>query len=401
MVDRAYFQRGRFVEAIAPLEEALRLDPHNRIAYLGLSQVLHQLELPSLSNQYWQRYLALEPPKGEIPDHHPRPGNPRLERKRELYAYVRGLQALRNGQPKAARTWFRSLEDPKLRKIAARLLPDELTIAAVGDILPPGGLPIRDPLILQALKKADLALGNLEAPLTRARLATPGKDPEAIATGRDFLLKAPPAGSETLRKLGLDWVALANNHMSDFRPAGIEDTLDGLKRAGVRGSGAGSVEDAGKPAFFEKHGMRIACFSYSLVLPHGSIARKERWGIAPLPKDFARVRRRFCRQDDLVIVYLHWGEERSKRPEAFQRKLAHRLIDAGADLVLGSHPHVLQPFERYRGRLIAYSLGNFLFHSSPRIQSSRVLLLTYRDRQLKEVRTLDCRLSGGIPQAEN
>ncbi|MGE5708381.1 MAG: CapA family protein, partial [Bacteroidota bacterium] len=370
-MDRAYFQRGRFVEAIAPLEEALRLDPNNRIAYLGLSQVLYQLDLPSLSNQYWQSYLALEPPKGEIPDYTPRPGNPRGEQKRELYAYVRGLQALRNGQPKAARRWFRALEAPKLKRIAARLLPDAVTIAAVGDILPRGGVPIRDPSILQALKKADLALGNLEAPLTRARRPTPGKKPAAIAAGRDFLLKAPPAGSETLRKLGLDWVALANNHMSDFRPAGIEDTLEGLKREGVQSSGAGSAEEAGKPAFFEKHGLRIACFSYSLVLPHGSIARKESWGIAPLPRDFARIRRRYCQKDDLVIVYLHWGEELSNRPTPSQRKLAHRLIDAGADLVLGSHPHVLQPFERYRGRLIAYSLGNFLFHSSPRIQSSR------------------------------
>jgi poly-gamma-glutamate capsule biosynthesis protein CapA/YwtB (metallophosphatase superfamily) len=151
----------------------------------------------------------------------------------------------------------------------------------------------------------------------------------------------------------------------DYGAEGLTDTFSHLNHAGILYMGAGrNAEEAFKPVIVEKKGMKIAFLGFSRVVPDNSWkAGVNHPGVADAynPNLPAEAVKKAREQADLVIVIAHWGVERMDTPEKYQTDLAHRFIDAGADLVIGGHPHVLQGFEQYRGKWIAYSLGNFIF----------------------------------------
>jgi poly-gamma-glutamate synthesis protein (capsule biosynthesis protein) len=211
------------------------------------------------------------------------------------------------------------------------------------------------------LEGSDLRVGNLELPLTE----------RGVQARKDYTFRAPPSVTQGLTEAGFDVLTLANNHMLDYGVEGLLDTVAALQRAGIAHPGAGRNSDvAHEPAIVKANGLSLALLSY-VNTPNdgrsGWVAESIRagadtpgvaWGTAEaIRRDVAAARDHV----DLVIVALHAGFEYSAAPNPVQRELAHAAVDAGAALVLGAHPHVLQGIEVYKRVPIVYSLGNFVF----------------------------------------
>lgn len=266
--------------------------------------------------------------------------------------------------------------------------PEPLTIAAVGDTMlghraeaylkryGPGYPFVQ---VRPVLRRADLVVANQECPISTRGEAVPDKK---------FTLRVGPLGADALREAGIQVVTLANNHILDFGPLALQDTLSALDDAGIRYTGAGmDLDDARAPALVTVKGRTIAFLSYSLTFPLEFYASRNRPGTAPGYKDFVRADIEAVRpKADLVVVSFHWGAELMTAAKDYQMELGRKAIDWGADLVLGHHPHILQELELYQGRLIAYSLGNFAFGSeSDKTNSSIILLCTFQGKTLVRV----------------
>ncbi len=265
---------------------------------------------------------------------------------------------------------------------------EEITIAAVGDLMLGGrtepflkefGPEYPFTGVMPFLGKADVAVGNLESPISTRGTAVENKK---------FTLRAGPLAARALKCAGLRVVSLANNHAMDFGPLALQDTLAALDDNGILYSGAGmDLDDARTPALVRIKGKTLAFLSYSLTFPLEFFASAGRPGTAPGYAEFIKADIEKIRPAaDLVIVSFHWGAELMTTAKDYQIELGHQAIDWGADLVLGHHPHVLQELEVYKGRLIAYSLGNFVFGSeSNRTNFSMILLLTFQGKRLVRV----------------
>ena len=204
-------------------------------------------------------------------------------------------------------------------------------------------------------KQADLSVINLEDPLTTA----------TEAMEKPFVFKASPRLVEVLKDGGVDLANIANNHIYDYGAAGLLETMRTLKAAGIRYVGAGAnFAEAHRPVIFERKGIRIGFLAYYGVRAHSEShpAGKDDPGTALRRLRFIRDDVRALRPKvDFLVVIFHWGFEKEHFPRTHQIKFAHRVIDYGADLIVGHHPHVLQGVEKYKGKIIVYSLGNFIF----------------------------------------
>ncbi|HEX7125952.1 MAG TPA: CapA family protein, partial [Thermodesulfobacteriota bacterium] len=224
------------------------------------------------------------------------------------------------------------------------------------------------------LRDSDLTVANLEGPLSERG---------APEVEKQFTFRVPPDSAFAMRRAGIDAVALANNHTLDQGRVGLEETLAALRAAGIAFAGAGASErEARAPARLVRRGVRIAMLSYSNTFPEEFWARGPAPGTAFGHADWIEADVRAARRDaDLVIVSFHWGRELAPEPRDYQVRLGRLAVDAGADLVLGTHPHTLQGVERYKGALIFYSLGNFAFGSySHKVRDGVLARLTFRGR---------------------
>jgi poly-gamma-glutamate synthesis protein (capsule biosynthesis protein) len=205
---------------------------------------------------------------------------------------------------------------------------------------------------VERLRSADLRFANLEAPLIDNGVPL-------FSTG--VRLHSPESTVHLLRQLGIDVVSVANNHLADMGIAGVRSTLARLDEAHIASIGAGhDRKEAESPRIVEVKGRRIgflaACDN------EGGGASWHQPGVNVLaPRRLVAAVTSLRAQVDYVVVSVHTGLEFQPAPEPFFRDLAHRLIDAGAVLVVGHHPHVPQGIERHGNGLIAYSLGDFLF----------------------------------------
>jgi len=237
-----------------------------------------------------------------------------------------------------------------------------LTLVAVGDIMLARGVakaieregpgyPFS--ATAEITRAADLAVANLECALSR----------DATALVKRYSFKADPACAEGLKNAGFDILSLANNHTLDCGRAGLLDTMAALDAHGLRWVGAGRDAAAAEaPLIVECKGLRLAFLAWTAVQCEGVIYREDAPGAAVYDPEQAEAAVRAARKRaDIVIVSLHWGLEFTREPAEEQRRVAHRLIDAGADLIIGHHAHTPQPVERFRKGVIAYSLGNFVF----------------------------------------
>ena len=188
------------------------------------------------------------------------------------------------------------------------------------------------------------------------------------AADKTYTLRADPSYVSILTDLGVDVAGLANNHTLDFGAEGLNQTFATLSGAGISYTGAGtSLEDASKLVVIEKNGRKIGFLAASRVIPYSNWdVRNAQPGIFTCydPTDLiADVSAAKASCDDLFVC-VHWGTERTTQLSDYQTQMAHQLIDAGADAVIGAHPHVLQGMEYYNGKLICYSLGNFIFNQT-------------------------------------
>jgi poly-gamma-glutamate capsule biosynthesis protein CapA/YwtB (metallophosphatase superfamily) len=256
---------------------------------------------------------------------------------------------------------------------------DTVTLALVGDLLPAAKVlelmkkngydyPFRE--VKSLLEAADIAAGNLETPITTR--GTPAED-------KQYVFRGIPETIPALKDAGFDYLSLANNHTLDYGWQGLSDTMDYLDDAKLQHAGSGNDDkEAFTPAYIESKGMTVGFVSVTRVVPEMSWkADRLHPGVAEAySPDRATAAIKEAKQNsNIVVVMVHWGEERNDNPVAHQTDLAHRFIDAGADLVIGSHPHVLQGFETYKGKWIAYSLGNFVFSTTTLSKTSETGIL--------------------------
>jgi poly-gamma-glutamate synthesis protein (capsule biosynthesis protein) len=178
-------------------------------------------------------------------------------------------------------------------------------------------------------------------------------------------LKMPPWVGKTLGLAGIHAASLANNHALDFGWMGLFETKNSLENAGIKAFGAGINLDAATEPLFLPFGHRQSCLiALSRTLPSRFWATANRGGTAALSGELASEKVRACQKwGYFTAVIFHWGAEMERLPKPYQINLAKTLIDAGADLIIGHHPHILQPIEIYRGKPIFYSIGNFAFGS--------------------------------------
>ncbi|MGD0019882.1 MAG: CapA family protein [Candidatus Limnocylindrales bacterium] len=227
------------------------------------------------------------------------------------------------------------------------------------------------PDVRNLISGADLALVNLEGP-------APAKS-RYHAHGMTFTFdQALLVG---LKDAGMDWVSLANNHIGNAGRQGVVQTVQALDKLGIAHSGAGANRTAARtPALFSIDGVRVAVLAYdSIAGSYGAGSAlpgsaQLSWGTAP-----ADIRAARAAGAQVVIVYPHWGIEYKATPTAFERSWAHRMIDAGADLVIGNHSHWAAAMEVYKGKPIWYALGNFVFDQtwSEPTEEGLVLELTF------------------------
>ena len=261
----------------------------------------------------------------------------------------------------------------------------ELTLGAVGDVLmheavkqsaaahaadaPDAGYSWLFAPVADLLSANDLGFANLETPIA----------PQASRGSRAFVFNAPPVVVSALQRAGVKLVSVANNHAFDQGRAGFEETLRSLDAAGMAYVGAGPAPHPAGPLRLERNGLAVSFLGYTYGLNQEGNDCPPRKAEAQACLKAAEIDQAAMVEDvraavagaDAVVVSVHWGVEYEQQPRPAQVELAHRLADAGALVVLGHHPHVLQPVELYRradGRtaVIAYSLGNFVSNQSRR-----------------------------------
>ena len=227
------------------------------------------------------------------------------------------------------------------------------------------------------IQAADFFMTNEEFPFSTR--GTPAPD-------KQFTFRVYPEKVKLMQEMGIDLVTLANNHALDYGRDAMLDTIDTLDHAGIRHVGAGkNLAEARKPAIVELNGRTFAFIGATRVYPEADwAAGTDSAGMFSAYDGGAALAEKVKaakQQADYVIAYVHWGIEREEMPNEVQKSIAHRLVDAGADLVVGAHPHVLQGLEYYQGVPIAYSLGNFVFGSS--IPSTALLQADVDDEGLR------------------
>lgn len=258
--------------------------------------------------------------------------------------------------------------------------PKEVTLAFVGDILLGDGLtgiinsqgadyPWRAAAPL--LRKADLAVGNLETSVSLRGSPAPHKQ---------YTFRSHPSTLKGASRAGIDILSLANNHTLDWGPEALVDTIDHVRSASIHPVGAGkNAAEAFRPVLVTVHGIRIAFLAFTRVIP------EPLWAAGPNhpglaagydPKPVLAAVEAARPLADVIVVLFHWGEEVTDLPRQTDQELTRAMMEKGATIVIGHHPHVLQAIALHDSKLVAYSLGNFIFTSVERELNQETGVLT-------------------------
>lgn len=308
-------------------------------------------------------------------------------------ALLLGVTLLAGCATEPAARW---VDAPSQAGAESDLPPPEVTVAFAGDVHFAGRTLtlLEEPEsafgpVSQVLSAADITVVNLETAVTE------GGTPEP----KEFHFRAPPSTYEAVRAAGIDVVSLANNHALDYGQDGLADTLRHAARANMSVVGAGADADtAYAPWLTEVEGVRIAVLGLSQIqeLAYRWEARDSRPGIA-MAHDRSRAAqavRDARRQADVVIVFLHWGQEGNQCPTPRMKRLARTLAQAGATAVIGTHAHLLQGDGWLGKTYVAYGLGNFLWWRDEAFSNDTgVLRLTLRGPELTDTEFIPARIS--------
>jgi poly-gamma-glutamate capsule biosynthesis protein CapA/YwtB (metallophosphatase superfamily) len=273
--------------------------------------------------------------------------------------------------------------------------PDAVTVAVAGDLMLVRNVPDAAASLAPftpLLRRAALAIANLESTLSTNGEPTQGNDS----------FGGSPALVPLLRRAGFDALSLANNHTGDFGPVALVETVEALASGPVAGFGAGpTLRAASRPVILDAGGTRFAFVGFNAIgeTPAatadspGALSVRMPPRTGPLvPADLDRVVRvveRASQAADAVVVLPHWGTQYTHTPEPIQRQVARVLVDAGADLVVGGHPHWVQGIDAVDGVPVLHSLGNFVFDmywQPPQVREGVVLESTWWGDELKAIR---------------
>lgn len=238
------------------------------------------------------------------------------------------------------------------------------------------------------LQSGDLVFGNLENPITTGR----------EIDVNEMILRADPWVAPALKETGFDLLSLANNHISDFGTQGLLDTLKYLDDGNISYAGAGrNAKEANAPKYIEINGVKLAFLAFTDPrLTPGIDYSEEGPSVAFLDQDkIAIVVNEVSKNADFTIVYLHGGTEYIPEPDKTLINYAYLAIDSGADLVIGSHPHVVQKIEQYQGKHILYSLGNFVFDQlwSEETREGIIAKISISENKLVKIEFLPIRIN--------
>lgn len=267
---------------------------------------------------------------------------------------------------------FKSKQSEELSQPSIEAAYQPITMAFVGDVylsdvlnqyyIEDGVSGFLSPSVKDVLQNSELTIMNHEYVAT---------DSEAKVDYQLYTFKAPQERQVILKDIGVDIMSLANNHILDYGVEGLTDTMESLAALEIEYMGAGNnIAEAISPVIKEIQGKKIGFLAASRFIPSGSwYAQEGKAGVMAtyesmpqyemLLKEITRIKEE--ENCDFVVVYLHFGVEKEIVPEEYQRSLSYSYIDAGADLVIGSHVHRLQGIEYYKDKMICYNLGNFLF----------------------------------------
>lgn len=233
--------------------------------------------------------------------------------------------------------------------------------------------------VADLLKSADLTFGNLESPISK----------NGTKVGSIYSFKADPKSIEGLLYSGFDVVSVANNHIWDYGGEAFKDTLKILKENNISYIGGGfTYDEAHTPIIKEVNGAKIAYLGYTNLLPPFLGTKGDKLTVA-FPDEGQMIMdiNNAKGLADIVVVSFHWGNEYETRHNSYQENLAHVAINAGANLVVGHHPHVIQEIEKYKDGYIAYSLGNFVFDQnfSDETKTGLLLSVTLKNKKIDQV----------------
>ena len=254
--------------------------------------------------------------------------------------------------------------------------------------------------------QCEIVYCNLETPLTTSITPTKNKSKEDLRQRVQYILKSNPQHAKFLNEVGINLVSLGNNHTMDFGVRGLSDTINALDENNMQYTGAGSdYKSAFRPAIIKtsadyKVGMlSFLAFMGTKALQKCTMATSYQAGIAGLDlkgiidqntrkylKEIVESTKQKC---DFLFISMHWGYEKKEIPRLYQIQLGRAFIDAGADLIVGSHPHVLQGAEIYKGKPILYSLGNLLASKN---QETSLIKLSFVGDSLDKFTLIPCKI---------
>ncbi|TCO79438.1 poly-gamma-glutamate synthesis protein (capsule biosynthesis protein) [Marinisporobacter balticus] len=241
--------------------------------------------------------------------------------------------------------------------------------------------------VKKILNEADVTFGNLENPITNRGTA--------VYKRRDLIFRGDNQNAKFLKEAGFDILNLTNNHAMDYRSTGIDDTINHLKKVDIKPLGVVKPSQKIKPLMIQKKGVHLGFLGYSIFPPEGYIYSRDRADILRVDNNaFGNEIKRAKKACDFLVVSFHWGKEYEVFPSDHQKEMAHKAIDCGADLVIGHHPHVLQGVEKYKDKLIFYSLGNFIFDRQIQngVDETVIVDLYINKNGYKEIRCIPIRI---------
>lgn len=245
-------------------------------------------------------------------------------------------------------------------------------------------------LIKNFLKNADWRIANLENPISQ----------KGIKVGSIYSFRADPKTVDGLRDAGFNTVSLANNHIWDYGREAVLETLDILQKNKIDFVGAGkNFSEAHAGTIKEMKGTKIGFLGYTnLISPLATVSDSNPAVAFLEEKQMLADISELKKKTDLIVVILHWGDEYQTKHNIWQEKVAKKLIEAGADLIVGHHPHVAQEVEKYQGGYIAYSLGNFVFDQnfSPDTQNGLILKVIIQEKKISQVHPVAIKFSSSF-----
>jgi poly-gamma-glutamate capsule biosynthesis protein CapA/YwtB (metallophosphatase superfamily) len=285
----------------------------------------------------------------------------------------------------------------------AALTVRPLTLASVGDInlgdvpgeaIAANGTDYPWEGVGKALRSADLSFGNLESAISTRGEPFP----------KQYNFRGTPDALAGLRRhSGIDVLNLANNHVGDYGPQATVDTVNAVEKLGMKAVGAGpNLRRALQPQVVRRLGLAVAFVGFSEIAPLEFAAEPGRPGTAwATPEHIAQAVQNARRKADIVVATFHWGIEKQTLETAQQRALADVAVRAGAQVVIGAHPHTLQPVRRQGPAIVAYSLGNFVFGAhSPETTTTGILELGLTAEGVAKASWHRARISGGRPMPQ-